>query len=41
MPSIWCPRCKRWLADCEEYGRASCRQCGYEVTVRVKAKADG
>jgi DNA-directed RNA polymerase subunit RPC12/RpoP len=35
---IRCPKCSRFMAEVGEYGRAVCRECGVEVTVRVKGE---
>ncbi len=33
---IKCPKCGRFLAEVEGYGRAVCAECGIEVTVKDK-----
>lgn len=35
---IRCPRCNRFLAEVGGFGRAVCRDCGVEVTVKAKVR---
>lgn len=34
--TIPCPKCGRFLMEIGNFGRAVCRDCGIEVTVRDK-----
>lgn len=31
---VRCPNCRRFLCEIVDYGRARCRDCGWEVEVR-------
>ena len=33
---IRCPQCGRFLAEVDTFGRAVCRDCGWEITVKDK-----
>lgn len=35
--NIRCPKCNRFLAEVTAFGRAICRECGVEVTVKAKS----
>ena len=33
-----CPACNRFLCEVTGFGRAVCRDCGWEITVKSKAE---